>query len=164
MVVDVREHADLGLHRLADQQVGLPVARNSAVFGYGRTLVDSHHVQDPAPGLWDRLGRHPPSWVIGVVFAKSLGDLLGRPVLLQKPADPSCQGGTALQREDLGSSSALTGPVVGDLPVVTVGTSIAVKLATDRGWSAMKFFGDRLGGEASRARPAARRRIRQRRR
>ena len=90
-----------------------------------------------APGLdvevvVDRFGRHPPSWVMRVLLAQPLGDLLGRPLLFEQALDAPGEVGMALELEYLGTARLLYRPVLGPLRVIAPERAVAPDLPQER--------------------------------
>src|ERR1700689_1884082 len=93
-----------------------------------------------APGLneqtaIDRLVRHPERLVLGVVEPQPPGDLLRRPVALQKPRDDSPQLRVCGQLTRLGPQRPMPGLSIRGRRAVAASTTVASNLPADRGGS-----------------------------
>src|ERR1700730_2982477 len=100
-----------------------------------------------APGLneqtaIDRLVRHPERLVLGVVEPEPPGDLLRRPVALQKPRDHSPQLRVCGQLTRLGSQCPTPGLSIRGRSAIAAQTTVAGNLPADRGGSAAHTAGN----------------------
>src|SRR6476646_10748375 len=83
----------------------------------------------------DRLVRHPERLVLGVLESQPPGDLLRRPVALQKPCDDSPQLRVCGQLTRLGPQCPMPGLSIRGRRAVATSTTVAGNLAAHRGGS-----------------------------